>query len=238
MNYNRTYLAVVCVLVVIGLSFSMGAVHAADGGSVVFGVEPDAMTADPGDEVTIDLTINTQGNLFGEGVNHYEYTLAYHAEYLTVTGVEHRDYLEGTGYEVDVAEDREPGALTVRHQIADDETGVRGSGITASVTFEVSSETPPADLVLEYRDTNSTYIGGHPAPIFSYEGVLVVDDGGETLTHADQSDEPDETDGVAVITADDDREGDENADDTTPVFGAGAVIGLVIASLIAREWHV
>lgn len=179
--------AIPIVLVVLGILtvVGAGAALAADGGSVVLGIEPDEAAGDPGETVTVDLTINTQGNLIGDGVNHYEFTLVYHPAYLTVTDVEHSDYIEATGYEAEVTEERETGELHISHRIADREEGVRGSGIVATVTFEVAETADPADVRLEYVDPAGTYIGDHPAPTYTYEGLIAIDGGGEEVTYED-----------------------------------------------------
>lgn len=249
MSGNRLAIGVVGVALLVTVGFAVGGGVVVGGdASIVFGTSPDPAEADPGEEVTVHLTANTDGDYIGTGLGEIGYTISYNPHVLTVVDVEHGDYLAGDRYDVSTDIDQGDGALTVWQGNDAREEGVTGDGVTATVTFAVDEDAPPSDVVLGYTDLSGFFASEQNARFtYAWNGTILVDGGGEEIPPTgwtpesdngdDDGDPPngdngdDGTDGT-----DDDRNGDDQAngaDDTGDDGDDGA--GVITADEVDRD---
>lgn len=228
-NRRRTPVILVAVTIIFAVLASTGVAVAGDQ-SGVFATEPREVKASAGDEVTIRLTLQTQADIGGYGLESFEYTVQWDPEVLTLLTVEHGPYLGADGDDIDTYHDRDEGALSIRQEIKSSEDGVWGEGATATVTLKIAEDAPPGDIILRYTDATGTFVSGHPLSSFTYHGTIVVDGGGEKIEPPGISESDD---GVEVTTADEvDRDVDAATDsDSTPGFGPMLTISALLVAV-------
>lgn len=159
--------------------------------------EPRDVEADPGDTVTVDVTLQAISAYDDEGVESVAVTVAYDPEVLAFEAVERGPWLEGEGEsgETTVTSETaqaEPGRVTVEQAREPPAGGTTGTGTVATITFAVAPDAPPANAMLQFEAIDVQMLE-YPLPAIDREGVIRIDGGGEELRpleDADDSDEP------------------------------------------------
>ena len=200
--------------------------------------EPDETAADPGETVSVNVTLSAMAGYGDEGVRSFEYAVAYDPELLTATDVEPGPWMyQETDTDVvhEVTIDEEAGRVTVEQTRDPPAGGVSDTGETptATISFEVADDAPPADAVLQFESASAEILEWGLPVLTTREAVIAIDGGGERYAPLgdDGSRDADEGDDPGVTLADDveaedatDEEGSASRDGTdepTPTESTG-----------------
>ncbi|AGN02595.1 hypothetical protein L593_13280 [Salinarchaeum sp. Harcht-Bsk1] len=207
-------------------------------------------TASPGETVTVDVVLRSDGGYAGEGIESYSFVVAVPPEVGEPTSVEAGPWLARDGGSVEqTVTDAGEGAIRVRHEQADAEDGVTGAGVAATVTIELREDAPASDATVLIADPDAQLHGSDfPMRSLGDEATIVVDGGGEQLEPAYQPGDR-SGDGVDVTTANEtnrtpesgddagaetDGGGANSGDDSLPGFGLGAsILALGVLAAVA-----
>lgn len=248
------------VAALIGLGLLVGATPVGAGdNAAVLAFQPGEVDAEPGETITVDVYVQSDGGSEGDGVESIAVTLAYDREVLTAVDVEPGPFME-QGEETDVVTetdvDDDAGRATVEQTREPAEGGAAGVALLATVTFEVPEDAPAADAVLQVADADVRLANDHEQPAVVQDGLVRVDGGGEERVPLDEGDEDGPgivtpegtpTDGSSSDPADDGAESGRAQDDpgsdtagegaeSLPGFGlAVAVAALLLAALAVRN---
>ena len=200
--------------------------------------EPDETAADPGETVSVNVTLSAMAGYGDEGVRSFEYAVAYDSELLTATDVEPGPWMyQETDTDVvhEMTIDEEAGRVTVEQTRDPPAGGVSDTGETptATISFEVADDAPPADAVLQFESASARTLEWGLPVLTTREAVIAIDGGGER--HAplggDGSRDAEEGDDLGVTLADDveaedatDEEGSasrDGTDESTPTESTG-----------------
>lgn len=192
----RGVAALVAVALLVALC-GAGLAGAADNPALL-DFEPRDVEADPGDTVTVDVTLQAISAYDDEGVESVAVTVAYDPEVLAVEAVERGPWLKGeiesegeTTVTSETAQSQ-PGRVTVEQAREPPAGGTTGTGTVATITFAVAPDAPPANAMLQFEAIDVQMLE-YPLPAIDREGVIRIDGGGEELRpleDADDSDEP------------------------------------------------
>ncbi|SDK02995.1 hypothetical protein [Natronorubrum texcoconense] len=217
-------------LVVATLGLAAGTAVAGDQ-SAVLRPSPYAIDADPGEEFTVEITMQSQGGHGGEGVESVALVAQYHPDYLEITDIERGPWLE-QGTETDVEAERvlahDEGTAVLEQWRNPVEGGATGNAELATITVEVADDAPPSEATISVGESRVEVLRQMPLPIFDQDATVTIDGGGEAAPAFDHPDPHDlETDAV------DDGEGEDasganstTADEGDETDGGDAVSGL------------
>ncbi|GAB3680777.1 hypothetical protein GCM10028857_03960 [Salinarchaeum chitinilyticum] len=236
------------MVVVAVLGTGIAAVPALAGDAVAqFEFGQSEQSVEPGETVTVDVRLSSDGGYADEGIDAYEFVVAVPPEVgEPTTDVEAGPWLARGAGSVDQTVERVgDGAVRVRHERTGAENGVTGTGVAATVTIEIRDDAPVSDAVVVVADTSANLHGSdYRMQSFGDEATIVVGGGGEALEPAYEpgtaGDDP-----VGVVTAeeanrsvDGGNDGSGADDGPTPGFGIGigaVAIGLLLGSgLLSR----
>lgn len=231
--------ATVVVLVgIVGVGLVAGPVLAGDAiAQFEFGDAEQA--AEPGETVTVDVHLSSDGGYAGEGIDSYEFVLAVPPEIgEPTTDVETGPWLARDGGEVEGTVERVgDGAIRVRHERTGAEDGVTGTGVVATVSIEIREDATAADAGLVVADTSANLHGSdYLMQSFGDNATIAIDGGGEAIAPAYEPGTAGNG-SVGVTTAEDANRsvaadgGDEGADDDS-VPGFGLAIGVLAVALL------
>ena len=224
----------------LAVGFAGGGLAADNPGLLDF--DPAETAADPGDTVTVDVTLAAMGGYDDDGVRSFEYTVAYDTQHLAVTDVEigpwmYQENETEVVTETTLDEDGDDGVgrLTIEQSREPPAGGVSdvGETPTATITFVVAEDAPPADAVVQFEDAEAELLE-FPLPVLtSRELVVAVDGGGERYAPLDDpesnGDQESDDDGPGVTLA---EESAETESGESRIGTAVAVIGGVFAVLV------
>lgn len=237
------------VVVVLGLALGIAAGPAFAGDAIAqFDFGESEHTAEPGETVTVEVRLRSDGGYAGEGIESYSFVVAVPPEVGEPTDVDPGSWLAQDGGDVEqTVTDAGEGAIRVRHERVDARDGATGADRAATVTIELRAEAPAADATILIADPEARLHGSDfRMRSFGDEATIEVAGGGERLDPAYEPGQGDVQTGdgsVDVTTAnetnrtvnlDDDPESPgEGGDDPTPGFGIGtAVVALLGVALL------
>lgn len=234
---SRTVLGVGAVLlVVVAVAFTgfVGGGSAADNPGLL-DFSPSDVTAEPGETVTVDVTLAAMGGYDDDGVQSFEYVVAYDTALLTVEDVEIGPWLYQenetdvlTETSIDEPDTDSVGRLTVEQSRDPPAGGVSETDDTptATITFAVAEDASPATAVVQFESADAALLE-FPLPVLtSRELLIAVNGGGDRHAPLDRDDESDEP---GVTLADDSERGD--ADNDRSGFGGIERISLAAVGL-------
>ena len=227
-------LAALALVVGVGVVGRAGTATAGDNVALI-DFEPDELEVDPGEEVEIDVVINTDGGHGDVGVESVSLRVDYPAEYLTVTEIEGNDWfheLAADGQDLDpseeVAYDDAHGAVKLEQSVLD-RSGVVGEAAFATLTVEVAEDADPAvaEMSVAGTDDDPTDVmltTEWPQPLSLSPAEVVIDGGGDTVSPAFDPDAfadpdtatPSENGDAEAETSDSEDAGDEEPAESTP----------------------
>ncbi|WP_248516229.1 hypothetical protein [Salinarchaeum laminariae] len=235
---RRLALAVVGLVGIVGVGLIAGPALAGDA-VAQFEFGDDEHAAEPGDTVTVDVHLSSDGGYADEGIDAYEFVIAVPpAVGEPTTDVEVGPWLARDGGAVGQTVERVgDGAIRVQHERTDAENGVTGTGVVATVTIEIRDDAPAADAGVVVAETSANLYGNdYRMQSFGDETTIAISGGGEQI---DPAYEPGTAgDGsVDVTTAAEtnrsvaDDGSDSQGDDSLPGFGIAtgvAAVGLLL----------
>lgn len=242
---SRATFVLVLVIVVAVVGTGIAAVPAFAGDAVAqFEFGQSEHSAEPGETVTVDVHLGSDGGYADEGIESYEFVVAVPPEVGDpTTDVEAGPWLARDGGSVDqTVEGVGDGAIRVRHERTGVENGVTGTGVAATVPIEIREDVPASDAVVVVADTSANLHGSdYRMQSFGAEATIVVGDGGEEIEPAYEPGTAGD-DSAGVVTAEEANrsvDGGEGGDGPTPGFGLGtgaAAIGLLLGGgLLSRS---
>ncbi|WP_339104821.1 hypothetical protein [Haloterrigena salinisoli] len=203
--------AVLALLTVSLLGFAAGTAAAGDRSAAVLPSER-TIDADPGEAVTVDVVMQSDGGYGGEGVESVTLVARYNPEYLEITDVERGPWLE-QGAETEVRAERalahDDGTAVLeqrRDPVAD---GATGNAELATLTIAVAEDAPPSEAAISFEESRVELLRGTPIPVFDTNATVSIDGGGDEAPPFDHPD-PDELETTAV---------DDEATDGAPLSG-------------------
>lgn len=186
--------------------------------------DPDEPAVEPGGTVEVNVTLTAMAGYGDDGVRSYEYVVAYDPSVLTATDVEPGPWLHQEA-ETDVIHettiDDETGRVTVESTRDPPAGGVSDTGetATATISFEVADDAPPADAVLQFESASARTLEWGLPVLTTREAVVVIDGGGEERVPLDDGTGSDDGTGdgddPGVTLADDVETGDATGDERT-----------------------
>lgn len=264
------------LLVIVGLIALAGlgvAAHGAVAGDAVAVIDPasDEIEASAGETVEIDVLLQSDGSYTGEGLASYSFVVAIHPDLATIESVEAGPYLAGDDGEVEAdVTHLEDGAARIEAErvgVGDDDDGVTGTDVAATVRLRIADDSPSATATFAVTETRTAVADSdYPIRSFGREAIVSIDGGGEDYEprygtddeeSADDGEETDAeaSDGVSGVTTADEvdrdvavgsddtdatagSDADDAAGDGDPVPGFGPIVAL--AALLAaagRLWY-
>lgn len=231
----------VVVAILASAAFVTGPATAGDSAAIL-DFDPDETDADPGETVTVNVTMSDHGDLYGNGVVEFALTVGYDRDVLRLTDVDHDPWLDdGTAaVETTSTVDEESGELTLAEERETRDDGVTASGTVATLTFVVADDADPTNAALTFEETSIVLASEYPHGALEYDGTIYVDGGVEPAEDGD-----DDPDGITLGEGGDDAAGSdddasggddrETADDSTtdgaetiPGFGAVAALAVLV----------
>ena len=197
--------------------------------------EPMTVNATPGETITIDLSLWSQGGHGGEGVSAVTVIAQYHPDYLEVTDIERGPWLEGEKAEVHTATAiaNEQGTTVIEQRREPVAGGTAGSGTIATLTVTVTADAPAGTTTISFAESTVDLTGDYMSALVDESATITIAGGNESLesyNHTDPDDlalEFDETD----ATNDSSDDGADAGGVPTPGFTAG--LALVAVSVAA-----
>ena len=233
-------------LVVATLGLAAGTAVAGDQ-SAVLRPSPYAIDADPGEEFTVEITMQSQGGHGGEGVESVALAAQYHPDYLEITDIERGPWLE-QGPETDVEAERvlahDDGTAVLKQWRDPVEDGATGNAKLATITVEVADDAPPSEASISVGESRVEVLRQMPLPIFDQDATVTIDGGGDAAPAFDHPEPHDlETDAVVDDGESDDApgtnsttigDGDETDDgDAVPGLSSPATAVIVVGTVLA-----
>lgn len=208
-------------------------------------VTPDEVAAQPGDEVQVDVRMNSHGTYTGAGVARVAVTIAYDPAAIEVIDVERGPWLE-QGNETEIASnssiDNDAGNVTIEQVRTPPAGGATGDDLLAHIELRVRSDAPASEAVLAIDDPEIGLTNGEFQAPYLYDGMVVIDGGGEVLDPL--AEETDDDPGVILADdangtdgADDAANDGEDEDDPIPGFGGVLAILAIATALAVRRWQ-
>ncbi|MGQ3721574.1 hypothetical protein [Natrialba aegyptia] len=220
----------------------IGSVAAGDRVAII-STEPATITAQPGDEFTVDVVLYGEGSHDGSGASSVTLAAQYHPEYLEITDVERGPWIEQDEetdvYATQTLAHEQGTALSTqwRDPVAG---GATGMARIATLTVSVAPDAPPGETAIAFGESEIELATDWPMPVVG-ESATVVIDGGETELESFDHPPVDSLSADANATT-----ADENSDaDTTtgpldalsnsvPELGVGFVIAFGLVVLAVR----
>ncbi|RQG95954.1 cohesin domain-containing protein [Natrarchaeobius chitinivorans] len=209
---------IVCCLAVTVL---LSAPALAGDNTTIFYFEPDETDADPGETITLDLLVSSHGDYNANGIDDISFELAYDADVLTVTEVEHREMLAAGDPDAEVvgtAEiDDDAGTVTVEQERAPSGDGATATEPAATLTVEIADDASATTETIEIVDASAILVTDYPQAIIDRDATVHVDGGAEPSSDGDERNGDDETEGVTFADdgADDHAANDDSSDDVS-----------------------
>lgn len=230
---GRTVAIVLVCALALALGLAGHPVSAGDG-SVTISVEPETVEATPGETVTLEVYLNSHGDLHGNGVGDIDLDISYAAP-LELESVDHDPWLAEAEGELttDVAVDRTNRTVSVNETLDTAGDGVRGGDTILTLSLTVPDDAEPANAAVEVDEATVVLVTDWPQGVIQSSATVLVDGGIE------ESAENHTPDGVTLgedadlsETADDT---DDEPDDEDSIPGPG-VVALAVALLLA-VWY-
>ena len=211
------------IAVVVAACCLFGAIVVVASGGVLAGDQlavlspsPHDVEADPGEEVEIEVNMQSQGGHAGEGVESIQLVGQYHPDYVEVTDIEGANWLE-QGDETEIHESssyyHESGTVMLEKQRDPAEGGAVGRDTVATLTLEIAEDAEPGETMLSFGNSNVYLEREFQLPIHHQEVSIVIggeDDEHESFDHPD----PQDRDALEEGTGNDDSEdGDDGGPD-------------------------
>ncbi|NUB90742.1 hypothetical protein HTZ84_14140 [Haloterrigena sp. SYSU A558-1] len=206
---GRNLLLGAAVLALLSVSLLGLAAETAAAGDRTAAVFPSTQTidAEPGEEVTVDVVMQSDGGYGGEGIESVTLVARYNPEYLEITDVERGPWLE-QGAETDVRAERaiahDTGTAVLEQRRDPPADGATGNARLATLTVAVAEDAPPSEATISFGESRAELLRETPIPIFDMNATVAIDGGGD---EAPAFDHPD-PDGLETTPVD----GDETTD--------------------------
>jgi len=196
--------------------------------------EPMTVNATPGETITIDLSLWSQGGHGGEGVSAVTVVAQYHPDYLEVTDIERGPWLEGNDTDIQTATAiaNEQGTAVIKQRREPVAGGTAGSGTIATLTVNVTADAPAGTTTISFAESTVDLTGDYMSALVDESATITIAGGNESLesyNHTDPDDlslEFDETD-----DASDGGTAGSGGGLSIPGFSAG--LALVAVSVVA-----
>ncbi|SDC81006.1 cohesin domain-containing protein [Natrinema hispanicum] len=196
--------------------------------------EPMTVNATPGETITIDLSLWSQGGHGGEGVSAVTVVAQYHPDYLEVTDIERGPWLESDDTDIRTATAiaNEQGTTVIKQRREPVAGGTAGSGTIATLTVNVTADAPAGTTTISFAESTVDLTGDYMSALVDESATITIAGGNESLesyNHTDPDDlslEFDETD-----DASDDGTAGSGGGLSIPGFSAG--LALVAVSVVA-----
>ena len=144
-----------------------------------FSASPDEIEAAPGEEVEVDVWLQSQGGHGGVGVESVTMRATYDPDALEVVDVEPAGWLEGENVtvETETTIDNDDG-VTVLEQSRDPAAGgATGQEVFATLTVEVTEDASAENATIGFRESDVTLTNELPKPIRDYPATVTIDAG-------------------------------------------------------------
>lgn len=195
--------------------------------------EPPTVNATPGETVTVDLSLWSQGGHGGEGVSAVTVIAQYHPDYLEVTDIERGPWLEGEGTEVHAATAiaNERGTTVIEQRREPVAGGTAGSGTIATLTVRVAADAPAGTTTISFAESTVDLTGDYTSALVDESATITIAGGNESLASYNHTD-PDELslEFDETGTANDSSDGADTGGLSVPGFTAG--FALVAVSVV------
>lgn len=158
-----------------------GSAAAGDQPAVIYTAE-ETYTAAPGDTLTVDVYVASDGGVGDIGVESMTIVTAYETSILTVEDVETAPWLEGdepTDVETSVEVDDGAGEVVVEQWRDPPAGGTTGDERIATVTFEVADDAPVGNTTLAFDDSDVRLTDEYGVPVFGNEATITVEEGSD-----------------------------------------------------------
>ncbi|MFC6717712.1 cohesin domain-containing protein [Natrialbaceae archaeon GCM10025810] len=168
--------------------------------------DPDELEADPGETVTVDVVVASDGDTFGNGVADVRFDLTYDESVLTEAEVERGSWLADGDADVDGSTDvdEEAGVISIAQERDPAGDGVTGTGTVATITWTVADDAEPTDAELAFDEADIAVSTGHQQAVWDRTATVEVDGGGTADGESGdgESDDADDPDGVTLGDSD------------------------------------
>jgi len=196
--------------------------------------EPMTVNATPGETITIDLSLWSQGGHGGEGVSAVTVVAQYHPDYLEVTDIERGPWLESDDTDIRTATAiaNEQGTTVIKQRREPVAGGTAGSGTIATLTVNVTADAPAGTTTISFAESTVDLTGDYMSALVDEPATITIAGGNESLESYNHTDpdnlsrEFDETD-----DASDDGTAGSGGGLSIPGFSAG--LALVAVSVVA-----
>ncbi|ADB59512.1 hypothetical protein Htur_0614 [Haloterrigena turkmenica DSM 5511] len=223
------------------------------------------VAADPGEEVTVDVVMQSDGGYGGEGIESVSLVAQYNPEYLEITDVERGPWLE-QGAETDVYAERglahDSGTAVLEQRRDPPADGATGNARIATLTVAVAEDAPPSEATITFEESRAELLRETPIPVFDTDATVAIDGGGDEApafdhpdpdglettpvdaeaTDAEPGAEPESTrDDDAVAETDDENGGNEteaDREDAVPGLPTPVAAGIIVGTvLVGHRLH-
>ncbi|WP_222919843.1 cohesin domain-containing protein [Natrinema sp. SYSU A 869] len=158
-------------------------------------VSPDRaqVEAAPGETVTIDVALRSQGGHGGEGIDAVTLTAQYHPEYLEIEGIDRGPWLEGTDTEIRTTETlaHEQGTAIFEQRREPAAGGATGVGTIATLTVRVAEDAPVGATTISFDESEIDTTGDWPIAVVDESATVAIDGGTESLDSLESFEHPD-----------------------------------------------
>ncbi|ELZ15237.1 hypothetical protein C477_18665 [Haloterrigena salina JCM 13891] len=258
---GRSLLLGAAVLALLSVSLLGLAAETAVAGDRTAAVLPSTQTidAEPGEEVTVDVVMQSDGGYGGEGIESVTLVAQYNPEYLEITDVERGPWLE-QGAETDVRAERtiahDNGTAVLEQRRDPPADGATGNARLATLTVAVAEDAPPSEATISFAESRAELLRETPIPIFDMDATVAIDGGGDEAPAFDHPDpdglettpvedaepgsepeSPGEDDAAAETDGENGGDGTERDDgDAVPGLPTPVAAGIVVGTvLVARR---
>lgn len=199
----------VCLLAVSTVTAGTGAPATGDNAAAV-SFHPETVSVEPGDTVTVDVLLKTEGGHDGNGIYDAGVRIDFPADYVTVESVEPGQWFQQNGevtLSTDTQVDNAAGVARVEQKMQNPGNGVTGEGRIATVTLTVAESADGHTLLLDATESEFILaVTQFTLPVYGTQGALEVGDGGKKVEPQAPSDfEFDEQDDSATNVPGDSR---------------------------------
>ena len=157
--------------------------------------------AEPGEEVAIDVVMQSDGGYGGEGIESVTLVVQYTPEYLEITDVERGPWLE-QGAETEVRAERalahDDGTAVLEQRRDPPADGATGNARIATLTVAVADDAPPSEATISFEESRAELLRETPIPVFDMNATVAIDGGGDEAPAFDHPD-PDGLETTPVV---------------------------------------
>jgi len=231
-NASRAAIVIgTAILLALSLAGVAGTVVAIDQVAIL-SPEPMTVNATPGETISLDLSLWSQGGHGGEGVSAVTVIAQYHPDYLEVTDIERGPWLEGekAAVHTSTAIANEQGTTVIEQRREPVAGGTAGTGIIVTLTVTVAADAPAGTTTISFTESTVDLTGDYMSGLVDESATIAIAGSNESLesyNHTDPDELALEFDETGATNDSSDNGTTEHNGLAVPGFTAGLALGAV-----------